>query len=67
MVESHQTAHEPISTALDVEKLEENLFRSKSLWHPPRTRGVFGGQVVSQALVSVTSCVNPVYGVNVRK
>lgn len=43
MEESNQVEHEQISTALEVEQLEVNLFRSKSLWLPVRARGVFGG------------------------
>jgi len=38
-----QAEHEQISTSLEVEKIEVNLFRSKSLWLPLRARGVFGG------------------------
>lgn len=56
-----QAEHEQISTALDVEQIDVNLFRSKSLWLPVRARGVFGGQVISQAVVSATNCVNPAF------
>jgi acyl-CoA thioesterase len=66
MVEFDQGEHEQISTALDVEKLDEGLFRSKSLWLPKHGRGVFGGQVISQALVSATNCVDATYGLHVR-
>ncbi|KAJ3827402.1 hypothetical protein F5878DRAFT_653577 [Lentinula raphanica] len=59
-----QAEHAQISTALEVEKLEVNLFRSKSLWVPVRARGVFGGQVISQALVSATNCVDPAFGLH---
>lgn len=38
-----QAEHEQISTSLEVEQIEVNLFRSKSLWLPMRARGVFGG------------------------
>ncbi|KAL5534390.1 hypothetical protein ACEPAG_852 [Sanghuangporus baumii] len=61
---SDQVEHEYISTSLDVEQLDTNLFRSKSLWLPVRARGVFGGQVISQALVSATNCVDPTYGLH---
>ncbi|KIM48385.1 hypothetical protein M413DRAFT_62626 [Hebeloma cylindrosporum] len=54
----NQAEHEQISTSLEVEQIEVNLFRSKSLWVPLRARGVFGGQVISQALVSATKCVD---------
>jgi hypothetical protein len=41
-----QVEHEQISTSLEVERLDVNLFRSKSLWLPARARGVFGGYVL---------------------
>ncbi|EMD41664.1 hypothetical protein CERSUDRAFT_79298 [Gelatoporia subvermispora B] len=63
-LENKQVEHELISTSLEVEKLEANLFRSKSLWIPIRARGVFGGQVISQALVSATECVDPAYALH---
>ncbi|ESK98474.1 acyl-coenzyme a thioesterase 8 [Moniliophthora roreri MCA 2997] len=59
-----QVEHAQITTALEVEQLEVNLFRSKSLWVPVRGRGVFGGQVISQALVSATKCVDPAFGLH---
>ncbi|KAJ1310355.1 hypothetical protein OPQ81_007093 [Rhizoctonia solani] len=49
--------HELISTSLELEQLDARLFRSKSLWTPARARGVFGGQVISQALVAATRSV----------
>lgn len=63
---SDQVEHELVSTSLDVEQLDTNLFRSKSLLLPFRSRGVFGGQVISQAIVSATNCVDPAYGLHVR-
>jgi len=63
-MEPGQAEHEQISTALEVEKLDVNLFRSKSLWLPVRARGVFGGQVISQALVSATNCVDEAFGLH---
>lgn len=62
---SYQVESRNISTAVEVEKLDTNLFRSKSLWIPFRARGVFGGQVISQALVSATGCVDAAYGLHV--
>lgn len=56
--------HELITASLDLERLEKNLFRSRSLWLPSRSRGVFGGQVISQALLSATNCVDPAYSVH---
>lgn len=56
--------HEQISTALEVERFEVDLFRSKTLWLPTRARGVFGGQVISQALMSATNSVDPGFGLH---
>ena len=56
-----------IGAALDVEQLDTYLFRSKELHKPFRARGAFGGQVISQALVSATRCVKPEYLVHVRR
>jgi len=78
----NQAEHEQISTSLEVERIEVNLFRSKSLWVPLRARGVFGGlvlstlrfalttdnwyrQVISQALVSATNCVDSGFALHV--
>lgn len=63
--DKNQAEHIHISAALDVEKLETNLFRSKRLWIPVNARGVFGGQVISQALVSATNCVDGAYSLHV--
>ena len=43
MADSNQAEHEQISTSLEVEQIDVNLFRSKSLWLPVYARGVFGG------------------------
>jgi len=64
MAETDQVEHEQISTSLEVERIDVNLFRSKSLWVPLRARGVFGGQVISQALVSATNCVKPEFALH---
>ena len=47
MADTNQVEHTQISTSLEVERIDKNLFRSKSLWLPLRARGVFGGYVVS--------------------
>lgn len=60
-----EAEHTLISTSLEVEQLDTTLFRSKSLWIPLRARGVFGGQVISQALVSATKSVDPSYALHV--
>jgi acyl-CoA thioesterase len=54
-----------ISFALDVEKLDVDLYRSRNLSLPYFSRGVFGGQVISQALVAATSCVKPEFALHV--
>jgi acyl-CoA thioesterase len=64
--QSDRAEHERIETALEVERLDVNLFRSKSLWVPNRARGAFGGQVISQAIVSATNCVAPGYSLHVE-
>lgn len=64
-VSNGQEEHEQIATSLEVEQLDVNIFRSKSLWLPVRARGVYGGQVISQALVSATKCVDPAYSLHV--
>ena len=61
-VQSEEHTHQTdIVTSLEVERLDKNLFRSKDLRTPYLARGVFGGQVISQALVSATQCVDPRY------
>ncbi|KAI0815299.1 thioesterase-like superfamily-domain-containing protein [Irpex lacteus] len=52
-----------VTDAIEVEKLDNNLYRSlaKNLWVPARARGVFGGQVISQALVSATNTVDSAF------
>lgn len=62
---SNETEHEHISTSLELEQLDVNLYRSKSLWLPTRARGVYGGQVVSQALVAATNCVDTAFSLHV--
>ncbi|KAI0071777.1 Thioesterase/thiol ester dehydrase-isomerase [Panus rudis PR-1116 ss-1] len=61
---SNQVEAKDISTAVEVEQLDANLFRSRSLWIPFRARGVFGGQVISQALVSATRTVDTAFGLH---
>ncbi|KZW02067.1 Thioesterase/thiol ester dehydrase-isomerase [Exidia glandulosa HHB12029] len=56
--------HELITTALSVEKLDTLLFRSKTLSIPSRARGVFGGQVISLALVAATECVDKMFALH---
>ena len=62
---SNQVESRTPADALEVEQLDNNLYRSKRLWLPRRSRGVFGGQVISQALVSASHCVDEVYSLHV--
>jgi acyl-CoA thioesterase II len=47
-----------IETVLDVEQLEDTLFRGTRLWKPVMARAVFGGQVIAQALMSCCRTVD---------
>ncbi|GFR63156.1 acyl-coenzyme A thioesterase 8 [Elysia marginata] len=42
---------------LDLEKIDDFLYRSKSLWKHKTARGVYGGQVIGQALVAASECI----------
>ncbi|KAF8624897.1 hypothetical protein AX15_005765 [Amanita polypyramis BW_CC] len=53
-----------ISTSLEVERLDSNLFRSKCLHRFKSGRGVFGGQVISQAVVSATNVVDNAFSLH---
>jgi len=48
-----------IEEALELEELEENLYRSKRTWVPIGARGVFGGQVVGHSVLAATKTVAP--------
>ncbi|KAF9229567.1 Thioesterase/thiol ester dehydrase-isomerase [Gyrodon lividus] len=64
MEETDQAESSKISTSLEVEQIDVNLFRSVKLFVPVRARGVYGGQVISQAIVSATKCVDPAFGLH---
>ncbi|KAF9178009.1 Acyl-CoA thioesterase 8 [Haplosporangium sp. Z 767] len=49
---------------LDLEEIDKDLYRSKNLWLPMGARGVFGGNVVGQALVAATNTVSSNYSVH---
>jgi acyl-CoA thioesterase len=66
LMDQDQAEPSDISSALDVEQLDLNLYRSRNLSLPFEARGVFGGQVISQALVAATRCVKPELTVHVR-
>ena len=52
-----QTSLQKLLSLLDLEKIEENIFRGTSADH--RVQRVFGGQVLGQALVAATRTVDP--------
>ncbi|MBO3758202.1 acyl-CoA thioesterase II [Ciceribacter sp. L1K22] len=54
---ARSAAMDQLLVTLDLEKLEENLFRGRS----PKVgwQRVFGGQVIAQALVAAQRCVEP--------
>jgi acyl-CoA thioesterase len=66
LLDHNQAEPSDISFALDVEQLDLNLYRSRNLSLPFEARGVFGGQVISQALIAATKCVKPEFTVHVR-
>ncbi|KAF9133003.1 Acyl-CoA thioesterase 8 [Mortierella sp. GBA39] len=53
-----------IETMLDLEEIDKDLYRSKKLWVPMGARGVFGGNVVGQALVAATNTVSTDFSVH---
>jgi acyl-CoA thioesterase len=70
-----------ISSLLEIESLDVNLYRSKKVILPPRGRGayifadceplltragVFGGLVISHAMVAATKSVKPEFHLHVR-
>lgn len=64
-VDRNEAEPSDISSALDVEQLDLNLYRSRNLSLNFDARGVFGGQVISQALVAATNCVKPEFTLHV--
>jgi acyl-CoA thioesterase 8 len=62
-----QEEHRLISTSLEVEKIDTFLYRSlqSALYKPRKARGVFGGQVISQAVSSATRSVDERYQLHV--
>ncbi|KAJ1982043.1 acyl-CoA thioesterase [Dimargaris verticillata] len=43
--------------AVELEEVEKNIYRGGNLWTPKGARGVFGGQVVAQALAAAIKTV----------
>jgi len=48
-----------ISALLDIESLGANLYRSKKVIIPSKSKSVFGGLVISHAMVAATKSVKP--------
>ncbi|TKY90563.1 hypothetical protein EX895_000561 [Sporisorium graminicola] len=46
-----------IAEALQVEEIDADLYKSLTLWKPARARGVFGGQVIAQAVAASNKTV----------
>ncbi|KAG0357719.1 Acyl-CoA thioesterase 8 [Gamsiella multidivaricata] len=59
-----ETNNTIIEGMLDLEEIDKDLYRSKKLWLPMGARGVFGGNVVGQALVAATNTVSNNYSVH---
>ncbi|KAM3589826.1 acyl-CoA thioesterase [Umbelopsis sp. WA50703] len=53
-----------IVNAIEVNKIDECLYTSRELWKPIGARGVFGGQVVAQALRAAANTVEPSFYVH---
>lgn len=53
-----------IEEALELEEIDSTIFRSKTLWKPIGARGVFGGQIIAQALQAATNTVNPIFNIH---
>jgi acyl-CoA thioesterase len=61
MSERSQTELPNIEQALQIERLDPTLYRSISLHRPWKAKGVYGGHVISQALLSATRTVDATY------
>ncbi|BFZ13485.1 hypothetical protein BsWGS_16524 [Bradybaena similaris] len=46
-----------LKSVVDLEKINNNLFRSQPLWKHKAARGIFGGHVISQALAAASQSV----------
>lgn len=46
-----------IAEALEVEEVDLDIYKSLTLWKPARARGVFGGQVIAQAVAAANKTV----------
>ncbi|KAJ3126813.1 Acyl-CoA thioesterase 8 [Nowakowskiella sp. JEL0407] len=53
-----------IADALELAYIDTDIYQSKRLWLPIGSRGVFGGQIIAQALSAATNTVDKQYIVN---
>ncbi|OBZ86625.1 Acyl-coenzyme A thioesterase 8 [Choanephora cucurbitarum] len=53
-----------MADAVEVEEIDINLYMSKELWLPAGARGVFGGQIVAQALRAAFYTVDEAFDVH---
>lgn len=53
-----------IETTLELEEIDQNLYRSKTLWKPHGARGVFGGQVIGLALNAAIKTIDKKFSVH---
>lgn len=56
--------HKPIASFLELEQLDTHSFLRDSLWRPQQERGVFGGQLIGQALLAATRSVSVEFSAN---
>jgi acyl-CoA thioesterase 8 len=64
---SNPAAGASIVASLSLESINPDLYRSKILWCPTGARGVFGGQVIGQALVAATATIGTVVSKDGKK
>ncbi|KAH8928482.1 Thioesterase/thiol ester dehydrase-isomerase [Atractiella rhizophila] len=57
----HTSQPSQADLALELERLDTDLFRSVRLWKPQDGRGVFGGQTMGQAVWAATNTVEETY------
>ncbi|EGG01883.1 uncharacterized protein MELLADRAFT_72857 [Melampsora larici-populina 98AG31] len=48
-----------IEDSLELDRMDDDLFRSKMLWKPAAGRGAFGGNIIAQAAHAATQTVAP--------
>lgn len=63
----HQEGRNHIGTMLELNEVKVDTYQSKSLYVPRmiKAKGVFGGQMMAQAIVAATNTVDPAFGLHV--